>query len=138
MTALLIYAQEDVQRGSIAIEVTGFRNNKGSARILIFSEKERKYFPSDHKRAYGAYIISIEDERAEIVLENLPYGIYAVSAHHDENNDGKVNNNLLGIPREGLGASNDARGKFGPPTFEKAVFELNEDLLPLKISMVYQ
>lgn len=139
MTALfIIHAQEDEVRGSISLEITGFRNNKGNARILIFSEKEKKYFPSDHNRAYGAYIISIEDERAELVLEDLPYGSYAISVHHDENEDGRVNTNLFGIPREGLGATNDAKGKFGPPSFDKAVIFLKNESIAVKINMVYQ
>lgn len=43
---------------------------------------------------------------------------------HDENGNGKLDSNWLGIPSEPVGASNDARGQFGPPSFEDAAFEL--------------
>jgi len=48
--------------------------------------------------------------------------MYAVSVFHDENYNGKLDTNLLGIPREGVGASNDARGNFRPPKFGAAAF----------------
>jgi len=41
-------------------------------------------------------------------------GKYAVSVFHDENSNGKLDTNFLGIPREGVGASNNAKGHFGP------------------------
>jgi hypothetical protein len=35
-----------------------------------------------------------------------------------ENSNGKLDTNFVGIPREGVGASNDAKGHFGPPKFD--------------------
>jgi len=40
-------------------------------------------------------------------------GTYAVSAFHDENSNGKLDRNFMGIPREGVGASNNAKGHLG-------------------------
>ena len=31
------------------------------------------------------------------------------------------------IPKEGYGFSNNAKGTFGPPAFEKTIFEINEN-----------
>ena len=55
--------------------------------------------------------------------------------HHDEDNDGKVDTNWLGIPNERLGASNDARGTFGPPSFNQAKIILNKKSKQLFINM---
>jgi len=56
------------------------------------------------------------------VFENIPPGVYGVSAFHDKNDNGKLDTNLLSIPSEDYGASNNARGSFGPPSFEDAKF----------------
>lgn len=61
----------------------------------------------------------------KIVIHDLPAGRYAVSSYHDENGNGKLDTNALGIPEEGYGFSNDARGMFGPPKFSEAVFEFD-------------
>ena len=45
-----------------------------------------------------------------------------MAAYHDENGNGKLDTNFLGIPSEGVAASNDAKGTMGPPSYEKAKF----------------
>lgn len=123
-------------KGSIIVEAVGFENDKGKARLLLFSDKEKKYFPSEQDSAFIRRILPIEDNKVVFQLDSLPYGDYAVSVHHDENNDGKVNSNWLGIPKEGLGASNNAKGTFGPPSFEKAKITLNKPEISITINMV--
>ena len=64
-------------------------------------------------------------------------GTYAVSTFHDENSNGKLDTNLLGIPTEGVGASNNAKGHFGPPKFDDAKFRFEGGRLDLKIAIDY-
>ncbi len=131
----LPYAEES--RGSIVLKIHGFRNNKGKARILLFSADEKEYFPSEHKKAYKAHIIPVENQEATFAFRDIPYGSYAISVHHDENDNGRIDSNLFKIPREGLGASNDAKGSFGPPSYDKAEIKLNNETLEVEINMVY-
>ncbi|MEJ2627499.1 MAG: DUF2141 domain-containing protein [bacterium] len=124
------------QTGSITVQVFGFENDKGKARLLVFTEKMKEYFPSEQDSAFIRRVLPIEDSKVVFQLDSLPYGDYAVSVHHDENNDDRVNSNWLGIPKEGLGASNDAKGFFGPPSFEKAKITLNKPEMSITINMV--
>lgn len=55
----------------------------------------------------------------------LPEGKYAVSIYHDLNEDGELNTNFLGIPKEPYGFS-ITRGSLGPPSFEEASFTVPE------------
>ena len=64
-------------------------------------------------------------------------GIYAVSVFHDENSNGKLDTSFLGIPREGVGASNGARGHLGPPKFDAAAFQFSGGRLNLEIAIKY-
>ena len=59
-------------------------------------------------------------------FEELKPGNYAVVAFHDKNKNGKLDKNIVTKPTEPYGFSNNARGVFGPPNFEAAVFELPE------------
>jgi uncharacterized protein (DUF2141 family) len=124
------------QTGKIIVQVNGFKNNKGKARLLIFSTNEKEFFPKEKEKAYAKYVVPIKDNKVIFTFENLTYGDYAISAHHDEDNNGKVNTNFLGIPNESLGASNDAKGNFGPPSFEKAKITLNKEELSIIINLV--
>ena len=69
----------------------------------------------------------IKDKKCSFSIENLKPGKYAVRYYHDENLNGKMETNLVGKPTEGYGFSNNVIGKFGPPPFEKWLFELNGD-----------
>ena len=57
------------------------------------------------------------------MFAGLAPGDYAVAAFHDEDRDGDLDTNLLGIPTEGLRLlQRSARGTFGPPDFDAAAF----------------
>ena len=64
-------------------------------------------------------------------------GRYAVSVFHDENNNGKLATNFVGMPKEGVGASTNAKGHFGPPKFDAAAFRFAGGRQELKIKMTY-
>ena len=59
------------------------------------------------------------------VIPNLPAGKYAVTSYHDENDNGKMDKNSLGVPTEGYGFSNDAQDVGGPPKYSQAAFDFD-------------
>ena len=80
---------------------------------------------------------AIADKRAVCEFSGIGPGTYAVAVFHDENSNGKLDTNFLGIPREGVGASNGARGHLGPPKFDAATFRFPGGRLDLKITINY-
>jgi uncharacterized protein (DUF2141 family) len=71
-------------------------------------------------------------------VSDVPPGVYAVQAHHDANNDGKVNRNLFGIPTEGIGFSRAAPMRFGPPRFADAAVSIGGALVRLDITLKFE
>ncbi len=59
-----------------------------------------------------------------VIITGLPPGRYAVAAFHDTDGNGDLTLWPIGLPREAYGFSRDARGRFGPPTFASAAFDL--------------
>jgi uncharacterized protein (DUF2141 family) len=59
-----------------------------------------------------------------VIYQGLQPGDYAVAFVHDEDGDGQLRKNLLGIPSEGFGISNNPT-LFGAPSFNQAKFKLN-------------
>lgn len=62
---------------------------------------------------------------ASVRFDDLPPGDYAVSAYHDQNDNGKLDTRFK-IPKEPYAFSNDASGRFGPPKFDAAKFALGD------------
>ncbi len=70
-------------------------------------------------------VIPVENKRATIRYTDLSSGSYSVEAFHDQNNNGKLDTNPFGIPKEPYGFSNNVRGNFGPPDFELTLFQVS-------------
>ena len=60
-----------------------------------------------------------------ITIRDLPPGRYAVWTFHDTDGNGRLSTWPVGLPKEPYGFSNDARGRFGPPSFDAAAFDLS-------------
>jgi uncharacterized protein (DUF2141 family) len=71
--------------------------------------------------------LSPSDGQVSVTIGNLPPGRYAVAAFQDVKGTGKLESNLLGIPTEPYGFSNDAAGGMGPPGFDQAAFTIGAD-----------
>ncbi|MCD4683653.1 MAG: DUF2141 domain-containing protein [Bacteroidales bacterium] len=112
-------------RGTLIIEIESFRNDDGQVAISIHSGEEG--FPGGHETMVQAKYAKIKDGKAIAEFDNLLFGEYGVSAYHDENANEKLDTNWLGIPKEGTGASNNAKGKMGPPKYEDAKFDFKAD-----------
>lgn len=123
------------ETGTIVVEIVGVRSNEGDVEITLFNQKTG--FPTDSSKALKRIRLKIEKNRCIESMANLPYGTYAIAGYHDENRDGRLNFNLFHIPKEGVCASNDARGHFGPPSFEDAKFSLKSTSLSIKMNMSY-
>ena len=119
------YGQDLESKGTITVVIKNFRNDRGEIRVAIFNSKEG--FPGNSKLSYKKVTATIKNRKAEVIFTDIPFGVYAIGVFHDENMNGEMDSNLLKIPKEGYGASNDARERFGPPKFEDAKFELNAD-----------
>lgn len=71
-------------------------------------------------KALAAQTLPMRDGKAQLVFVGLPPGRYVLKSFADENGNGKLDTNLVGVPIERYGFSNDARGRMGPPTFDAA------------------
>ena len=131
-----VCAQENPPADSrIQVEIIGLRNNQGQVLCSLFSSSEG--FPKNAEKAIARTSSEISDRRAVCRFTGLGPGTYAVSVFHDENSNGKLDTKFMGIPREGVGASNNAKGHFGPPKFEAAAFRFPGGHLDLKITVTY-
>lgn len=83
---------------------------------------------NDQEESVGGFVGQIQDGVSQIEIADLPKGTYSIQYYHDENQNQKMDANKWGMPIEAYGFSNNARGSFGPPEFEKTLFDLNADL----------
>ena len=64
-------------------------------------------------------------------------GTYGLVLYHDENSNGKVDRNGLGIPKEGFGFSNNPSIFFSAPSFKRVRFAVSGPGVAIRIKMKY-
>ena len=113
-----VFAQE-VTTQDVIVNIINFENNKGKALIGLYNS-EKTFLEAD----FMSSLSKIENNECSVTFINVPAGTYAVSLFHDENNNGKMDTNMFGIPKEDYGCSNNAKGFMGPPKWADAKFEV--------------
>ncbi|GAB4160615.1 MAG: DUF2141 domain-containing protein [Winogradskyella sp.] len=114
-----VYAQQTFK---LTINVQEASSNDGQMFVSVYNQ-EANFLNTPYKGA----ISKITNKGCVLTFEGLPEGTYAVSIFHDENDNGKLDSNFMGIPKEDYGCSNNAKGFMGPPKWEDAKFELKTD-----------
>ena len=113
------------QNGTIDLTINQLESNQGVVRILVFSSA--KGFPEDRGQAVRALSIPIQDKQARTQIKNLPRGTYAISAFHDEDEDGKIKKNMVGFPQEKYGFSKNPGNKYSIPKFNRCAVSVSSD-----------
>jgi acyl-CoA reductase-like NAD-dependent aldehyde dehydrogenase/uncharacterized protein (DUF2141 family) len=115
-------APPSVPGGPLTLEVTLPADAHGEIAYLIFADAEG--FPDRREKALRHDFIPISHPASpqRIDLGAVPAGRLAVSIYLDENGNHKLDRSWLGIPKEPVGASNNPRGRLGPPHFDDCAF----------------
>ena len=120
----------------IHVKVLNIRNSTGTVACALFESPVG--FPIEFLRyATNIMVIKIRHAQARFDFLDIPPGTYALAVIHDENMNGKLDTNWLGIPTEGYGFSNDAKALLGAPSFSAASFLYDGQDLDLTISLHY-
>jgi uncharacterized protein (DUF2141 family) len=122
---------------TLTVRVTGARNTKGKIWVTVFQDAQG--FPDDASRVIRQQSVEIDPNTmsAQVTFKDLPQGTFAVSVLHDENGNGMMDKNFVGMPKEGYGASNNPKKKKRAPTFDEAKFSLNASEQTIEITLIY-
>ena len=78
---------------------------------------------------------AVSNGKTELEIRDLTPGTYGIALFHDLNGNGELDRNLLGVPNEPFGFSNNPVIKFSAPKFEEFKFEFDGQPLELVITL---
>jgi uncharacterized protein (DUF2141 family) len=114
---------------TLTVRVTELRNAVGKIRLTLFRDSS----PVETREVE----IDAATLSAKTVFEKISPGVYAVYLFHDENMNGKMDTNDMGIPLEGYGMSNNPEKRPGKPGFDETNFPVNQPECAIEIKMIY-
>jgi uncharacterized protein (DUF2141 family) len=128
----LFAAHIQAHAATVEIHVAGVAQGKGKVNVAV-CDRERFL----KQCLYAASVPAQLDAAGETVVavHGVPPGTWAVLAYHDENANGQLDRNFIGIPRENYGFSRDARGRFGPPGFDDAALPVAEPITTASVRL---
>jgi uncharacterized protein (DUF2141 family) len=104
------------------VTVSNVRNARDHVLVAVCT-------PAEFLALQSRRVASTPARRGTVTVRvtGIPPGTYAVQAFHDKNDNLVIDRTILGLPREGIGFSNDAPFRFGPPRFRDAAIALGPD-----------
>jgi acyl-CoA reductase-like NAD-dependent aldehyde dehydrogenase/uncharacterized protein (DUF2141 family) len=125
----------DAPQAELVVHVFGVSPKLGSLRYLLFQSEEG--FPRDKSKSFRAGSQKISSVGEQVIpIAGVPFGTYAVSVYQDENENGKLDTNFWGIPKEPVGASNDPKSRMGPPRYSDSKFMIQNPEVQIAIHLV--
>lgn len=118
--------------GELLIRVSGIPSGDGKLLIGIYNKEEGFM---DMTKTYRNITLDARKDQMQISIPDLPAGNYAIAVFHDANANGKLDKNMLGIPKEAYGFSNNARGSFGPPSYKDCLFTVGTDRKEISLKL---
>lgn len=109
-------------QATLSVVVEDIGSDEGMLRVGLYNSVDNWL-----EQVFKSKSSTIKNGKCEVTFENLPYGDYAVSVYHDENNNGKMDKYLGFYPKENYGCSNQAKAKYGPPEWKDAQFTINQE-----------
>lgn len=117
MAFLLTTKAFSQETGSLTVNIDVVKDQgKGQLVFMLFDQENG--FPKEVDKAKYKAIVQEVKAKTSYTFEDIPYGEYAICVFHDTNENGEIDTNFMGMPKEHVAASNMTG--LGKPTFKKS------------------
>jgi uncharacterized protein (DUF2141 family) len=131
----LFQNSQNKTEGNLKINITNIKEKTGYIRVGLYNNP--KDFPKNGK-AYKNVSAKVVGNTATVSFNNIPGGNYAIALFHDENNDTECNLNYFGIPKEGIGFSNNIKPRTSAPDFQETMVVLKpKTIKTIEIKLIH-
>jgi len=110
----LVIGASSAFAADLTVTVEGLTSGNGKVSLGLYQKTDK--FPDG--KASREVDVPAAPGRIVYVFKDLAPGRYAITGFHDENNNGKMDYNFIGIPKEGFVFSNDAKPGLSAPSFD--------------------
>jgi uncharacterized protein (DUF2141 family) len=131
-SALAVSCTAFSQNVTLTVKINGIKSVSGNIGIGLYNDADK--FP-DVGGEYKKISIKVTATTMQYTI-SLPPGTYAIAIYHDENSDGECNTNLLGIPTEGYGFSNNVEPVVSAPSFDETKVTVTKNTT-VSIDLIY-
>jgi uncharacterized protein (DUF2141 family) len=118
---------------NLSIHVSLLKAIPSVLNITIYGTNNEFPSTSDYLKTYK---FKINSSKYTAVLKGVKYGSYAIAMYQDENNSGQINKNVLGVPTERYGFSQNYMPKIKAPSFDNCKFIFSKKSSAISVQMI--
>ena len=113
--------------GDLIINLENIRSSEGMIWLALYDSKEN-LFVKDKSILKGIRVDETGDLTGNltITMDKVLFGTYALAIYHDIDNDGELDQNLLGIPTEPYAFARKPKSKWRAPRYKELTFDFSE------------
>lgn len=117
----------------LVLVIDNLESPSAPVEISIYSPRDK--FPTADGQM-KKYRFHPSGKQLTVELTDLDYGQYAVATYQDLDADGQIGKNMIGIPTDPYGFSNNYKPKIKAPAFKDCEFAYNDQSSPVSITMI--
>ncbi len=126
VAGLVMFAAHAAMAADVKFDVVVSGAKSDAGKVLVRISATEAQFDSKQPGVRDV-VAQLKDGKATVRFEGLPAGKYAITVVHDANGNGKLDSNMIGMPTEAFGFSNNPVIRFGPPAFKDTLLEVRQD-----------
>ena len=120
---------------TLILQVKNVRNKTGVVRFALFPSAEG--WPDDKSKSARFGSLPANGGMVTFTIAGLPPGSYGISVLHDENQNHKLDRDLFGRPKEGIGFGNNPKIGFSTPTWKQSTVHVAGASIESTVEMRY-
>ena len=120
---------------NLELQIDNIKDLEGTLYVAIYKSEED--FPLDGEWEFRTSQ-KVNSESELFKISGLEFDEFAIAIFHDVNDNGEMDKNWLGIPKEPFGFSNNVRPKFSSPEFQDCRIKIDEQNQHVKIDLIHK
>lgn len=132
LSLLFVEMSFSPQKADLVVQLSNLERGKGTINVALFRTAE-DFTDNPYKTLRQK--VKTGQSGASLTFESVEPGEYAIAVYQDLNENGELDTNFVGIPKEPYGFSNNYRPTMSSPSFAKAKFELSGDKVVQQIKI---
>jgi len=120
--SIILVLSQSAYAAKLTVNISDLEAEKGHLLVALYAGKE-DYQNGKEIKASKA---KVNQKELSVIFEDIADGEYAIKMYQDENDNNELDKNMMGIPKEGYGFSNNV-GMFGQPEYKEAKFTVKDN-----------
>ena len=135
LSFILLSFTPDTDKSSITVEIDNIKTTTGQ--VIVSAYTSEKEYTDNPKYFYRFDKKNMQNGKLKCIIRDLPPGKYTFTLLDDSNKNDKMDYNLVGLPKEGYGFSNNLKPSIkGAPNYSDCLVNISNSTL-LKMTMQY-